>query len=152
VPTDLTRPAWAPPRDPATRRADVVRLLETERHLWLASAAGDQPHLIPVAYAFDGRDLVVLTRRTTRTVKNLERSGGRTRIAVGTTRDVVMIDAQASVGRPEDEPAELLARLPLDPERVPGAVVLRLTPRRIQAWRGFAEMKDRLVMVDGEWR
>lgn len=146
-------PPGPPPRDAAARKADVLRMLETERHLWLASASTGRPHLIPIAYAWDGTRLVVLTRRATRTVRNLRRTG-RARVAIGTTRDVVLIDAAVTLSEPAQagpELSELLARLPLDPARVPGAIVVHLAPQRIQTWRGLAEMAGRIVLDDGVW-
>ncbi|MCC2274779.1 pyridoxamine 5'-phosphate oxidase family protein [Streptomyces sp. ET3-23] len=142
-----------PPRPVAQRREDVLALLETERHLWLASADADRPHLVPFAYAWDGECLTILTRRTSRTVRNLQGSG-LARVALGTARDVVLVDAAPEFIEPEEadeRTSALFASLPMDPRRVPGVIGVRLRPRRILAWRSLSEMRDRVVMRDGHW-
>ncbi|MBO0866926.1 MAG: pyridoxamine 5'-phosphate oxidase family protein [Micromonosporaceae bacterium] len=146
-------PTLAPARDADQRRADVQAMLAQERHLWLATAGDRRPHLIPLAYAWDGAQLVLLTERDSRTVRNLRRSG-RARAALGSTRDVVLADATVSFSEPaqaDPQLAQLLDRLPLDPHRVPGAIVVHLRPYRMLAWRGPSEMDSRTVMADGRW-
>ncbi|MCO1580332.1 pyridoxamine 5'-phosphate oxidase family protein [Crossiella sp. SN42] len=140
----------APPRPPELRAADVRELLRTERHLWLATANGRGPHLVPLAFTWDGTHVYATTKRRNRSIGNLA-GDGRVRLAVGSTRDVVLLDATASVHPPGELPPECTAGLPLDPGRVPGAVVLRLTPHRIQAWRGLPEIPGRTVMAEGSW-
>jgi hypothetical protein len=152
--TDTRRPALDPPRSRAQRRDDVLRALSTERQLWIASASGDQAHLIPLAFAWDGTTIVMVTRRTSRTVTNLRKSG-RGRAAIGSPRDVVIVEGPVSFGEPAAAPEAiraLFATLPLNPERVPGTIGVYLTPRRILTWRGLAEMGDRAIMVDGRWQ
>jgi hypothetical protein len=147
-------PEPAPPRSTAGRRADVLRMLSTERHLWIASAEDSRAHLIPLAFAWDGAAITMVTRRSSRTVRNLRRAG-RARVALGSPRDVVIVDGPVSFSEPADaDPRlrEIFATLPLNPERVPGAIGVHLAPQRIMAWRGLAEMRDRTVMADGRWR
>lgn len=142
-----------PPRSVAQRREDVLALLQNERHLWLASADADRPHLVPFAYAWDGECMTILTRRTSRTVRNLQ-GGGLARVALGTARDVVLVDAKPEFiepGEADEKTSALFASLPMDPRRVPGVIGVRLTPQRILAWRSFSEMRDRVVMRDGRW-
>ncbi len=146
-------PRFDPPRSPQTRRADVERLLRTENHLWLATSGQDGPHLVPLAFGWDGTRLIMMTKPGNRTAANL-RADPRARASLGSTRDVVIVDGLVTIGDPADAPAEtkaLFARLPLNPERVPGVVALWLTPHRIQAWRHFGEMPGRTVMADGTW-
>jgi hypothetical protein len=129
-------------------------LLGTERHLWLASAAGSLAHLIPVAFAWDGAVITMVTRRGSRTARNL-RESGHARVALGSPRDVVIIEGTVSFSEPATAPPDVraaFASLPLNPERLPGAIGVHLTPLRILAWRGLAEIADRTIMADGHWR
>ncbi|GAA2273800.1 MULTISPECIES: pyridoxamine 5'-phosphate oxidase family protein [Kitasatospora] len=146
------RPGGANPRSRAQRRADTERLLADERHLWLASG-GPRPHLVPLAYVWDGGVITMVTRRATRTARNLL-ADGVVRAAFGSATDVVLVDGTVELTEPAEDPADVrarYARLPLDPARVPGAVGVRLTPRRILAWRSLAELEHRVIMDDGVW-
>jgi len=151
--TDAPAATAAPARSPRERRADVQHMLSTQRQLWLASAAGDQAHLIPLAFAWDGITITMVTSRLSRTARNL-RASGWARAAVGSPLDVVIIEGPVSFSEPSEASQEVLAifaTLPLNPQRVPGAIGVHLTPRRILAWRGPAEMTGRTVMRDGMW-
>jgi|HubBroStandDraft_4_1064222.scaffolds.fasta_scaffold16454_2 hypothetical protein len=142
-----------PPRSPCQRRDDVLHMLSTERHLWIASAADGRPHLIPLAFAWDGGTIIFLTREASRTVQNLRKSG-QARAALGSSRDVVIIEGPVTFSEPADASGGLravFAALPLDPDRVPGAVGVHLTPQRILAWRGLGEIGGRTIMAGGEW-
>ncbi|MYT32493.1 MULTISPECIES: pyridoxamine 5'-phosphate oxidase family protein [unclassified Streptomyces] len=146
------RPGLPAPRPIAQRRADTERLLAQERHLWLASK-GPRPHMVPLSYVFDGGVITMLTRRSGRTARNLA-ANGLVRAAFGAATDVVLIDGTVKLTDPADAPPEVRARharLPLDPDRVEDAVSVCLTPRRVQAWRNFGEMPDRVIMHDGVW-
>src|SRR5438045_9158743 len=82
-------------RSTAQRKADVVRALERNADIWLATAsASGQPHLIAVSSWWDGSRLVIATRQASPTARNL-RSNKRGRVALGTPEDVVMIDVTA---------------------------------------------------------
>ncbi len=143
------------PRDTAQRKVDVLEKLDREKDAWVASAgvAGDA-YLVPLSFHWDDRRLTFATLAHSLTVRNLRRAG-RTRVALGPTRDVVIIegplefvaaDAQADVA------TAFAARLLWDPRREPREYVFfRLTPRRIQAWREENELAGRDVMVDGAW-
>ena len=146
-------PPQVAPRDPAVRKQDVLALLATERHVWLSSASGDRPHLVPLAYVWDGVELTLATRAGTRTARNL-RASGWARAALGTTRDVVMLQGPVSFTDPATATEGELARfggLPIDPARVPGMLGLHLRPERIQAWRAMSEIPQRALMVEGRW-
>jgi hypothetical protein len=147
------RPGGKPPRDPARRIADVLQTLRTQRHLWLATAEGGHPHLVPLAYVWDGLQLLCVTKEGNRSVRNL-RASGTANVAIGTPHDVVLIEATVTVSDPGAASAELAAafdRLPLNPARVPGTILLHLRPERISAWRELSEMPGREVMRNGSW-
>jgi hypothetical protein len=137
-------------RDAERRIADVLRTLSTERHLWLATAADGAPHLVPLAYVWDGMELLCATKKANRSVRNLIASS-TARVAIGTARDVVLIDAAVTVAAPDGAVPEAFDSLPLNPARVPGVALLHLRPQRILAWRELSEMPDRVVMANGRW-
>jgi general stress protein 26 len=143
------------PRPTTQRVADTRRLLETEQDAWVASASADgAPHLVPLSYWWDGAALIVSTAATSVTAHNLAR-GEQVRLAVGPTRDVVMIVGTASVSPAADDPetADRMAeRLGWDPRDEEGEwVFARIIPERIQAWRESDEIAGRTVMRDGAW-
>jgi hypothetical protein len=146
------------PRTGEQRKADVLAKL-TARHtdVWVASAAESGPaHLVPLSLAWDGERVIVAVEPSAVTARNLE-TLGRARLALGATRDVVMIDAVLdSVVEAEQAPPELAeayaAQADWDP-RVAGVPfrLYFLRPRRIQAWREVDELAGRTIMRDGAW-
>jgi hypothetical protein len=87
-------------------------------------------------------------------VGNLTASGAA-RLAVGPTRDVVMIDAvlekAIDVGADDALGAAYVARADWDPRRSAGYVFFVLRPVRVQAWREANEITGRTLMRDGNW-
>src|SRR5829696_3864650 len=83
-----------PPRDRATRKADALAMLATPAvDVWVASASPTgTPHLVPVSLAWVDERAVIAVEGRSVTARNLT-SSGVARLAVGSTRDVVMIDA-----------------------------------------------------------
>lgn len=122
--------------------------------MWLSTGGDTGPHLIPVAFVGDGDAIVTATGEGSKTVRNLQETG-RARIAVGTTSDVVMVDATldglVSVAEVATDLADRFAAVSHDPRQMPGYVYIRLLPRRIQVWNGFHEFPGRTVMLEGEW-
>ncbi|MCC6628169.1 MAG: pyridoxamine 5'-phosphate oxidase family protein [Chloroflexi bacterium] len=146
----------AEPRDRAQRIADTLVLLTREIDCWVASAsaAGDA-HLVPLSFVWDGARLVLATALDTPTTRNLQRAGWA-RLALGSTRDVVLVDGAV----------EIIERTSIDPrlaDAFAGAaaweprhepndhVYLLLTPRRVLAWREANEIPGRTIMRDGRW-
>ena len=110
--------------------------------------------LLPLSFVWDGGRLTVSTPRASRTARNLIRAGVA-RVALGGTRDVVLIDGTLEViplgTEPELEEAHARAT-EFDPRTLADEYVyLRLTPQRIQAWREVNELEGRHVMRDGAW-
>ncbi|WP_210749841.1 hypothetical protein [Nocardia vermiculata] len=107
-----------------------------------------------MAFVEDGAAIVTATGANSKTVRNL-RGSGRARVAVGTTSDVVMVDATLdgliSVNEVVADLADRFAAVSHDPRQLPGYIYIRLRPRRIQVWNGFHEFAGRTVMLDGEW-
>jgi nitroimidazol reductase NimA-like FMN-containing flavoprotein (pyridoxamine 5'-phosphate oxidase superfamily) len=79
------------------RRDAALECLHAGSNLWLATASdGRGPHLIPVSFWWDGTRLTTATFENSRTLRNI-RDEPRVRVAIGSTSDVVMIDAAAAV-------------------------------------------------------
>ena len=137
------------------RLVDVRAKLETEVDLWVASAsATGSAYLIPLSFYWDGAKLTVATPKSSRTARNVRRAG-RMRVALGPTRDVVVLE-----GPIEELPADQDANLAEAHAQATGFdaregaeeyVFFCMTPDRIQAWRNPAELPERDVMLVGVW-
>lgn len=149
-----------PPRSAADRKQHVLHLLESEQDVWVATASpAGEPALVPLSFAWTGSVLVLATPDGSPTGRNLAGSGA-VRIALGGTRDVVMIDGRVRTFSSEQVPAEVAdpfaAKHTWDPRgdtSSSGAYAFfEVTPVRIQAWREENELKGRTLMRDGAWR
>ena len=145
--------AEEPVRDTATRVADSLARLESDHDLWIATANDDgAPWLVPLSFHWTGDALLLATLRRSPTYRNLV-AGGGVRIALGDTRDVVMIDGESDV--PDELPAPdadaTAAASGYDPRSEAEAGYVRVIPRRVQAWRNVAEIQGRTIMRAGAW-
>ena len=144
------------PRDPASRKSDMLAMLATKAiDVWVATASGSgTPHLVPLSLAWVNERVVIAVEESSITARSLIASG-EARLAVGPTRDVVMIDARlekmVDVGADEALGAAYAAQADWDPRRSTGYVFLVLRPVRIQAWRESNEIPGRTLMRDGRW-
>jgi hypothetical protein len=123
--------------------------------VWVATASSKgAPHLVPVSLAWVDERAVIAVEGRSMTARNLT-SSGVARLAVGSTRDVVMIDA--SLERVVDSDADgplgeaYVEQADWDPRLSTGYVFLVLRPVRLQAWREANEMTGRTLMRDGTW-
>lgn len=146
------------PRPPAVRKADVLAALSAPiRDVWVATAAADAPYLVPLTLAWVRDQIVLATSGKSRTAVNLA-AHGTARLALGTTRDVVMIDATLVGAFPVAEAPAWVAdgyadSADWDPRQGGGTnVYLLLRPDRIQAWREENEIADRTLMRNGTWQ
>ncbi len=145
-----------PARDALTRKADTLAMLATpEIDVWVATAsAAGGPHLVPVSLAWVDDHAVIAVAAGSVTAENLVASGSA-RLAVGPTRDVVMIDAELerTLDVAEDDVlgAAYASQADWDPRTSPGYLFLVLRPVRIQAWREANEIPGRTLMRDGTW-
>src|SRR3712207_5766519 len=143
-------------RDRETRKADTLAMLATPAiDVWVATAsAAGAPHLVPVSLAWVDERVVIAVEGSSATARNLTASG-TARLAVGPTRDVVVIDAvlEEAVDVVADEAlgAAYVAQADWDPRRSTGYVFLVLRPVRVQAWREANEIAGRTLMRDGTW-
>ncbi|MGZ4340252.1 MAG: pyridoxamine 5'-phosphate oxidase family protein [Gaiellaceae bacterium] len=137
------------------RKVDTLARLESDVDLWVASASADgDAYLVPLSYYWDGATLTVATPRASRTARNLIRAG-RTRVALGPTRDVVIVEGaveELAIGTDVDLEDAHARATGFDPRTLADEYVyLRITPQTIQAWREANELEGRVVMRDGVW-
>lgn len=142
-------------RDTATRKRDVIAVLEKQGHYWLATAEiGGRPHVIGVSGWWDGDQVVVTTLGTSRTARNMAMNPQIT-LAHGDPADAVVIEAQVIDSSPVEDSVELAggfqAAMGWDPREMAGWVFYRLRPTRIQAFQGYDEIEDRDVMLRSRW-
>jgi len=144
------------PRDLATRKADaLVQLATPTIDVWVATAsAAGEAHLVPVSLLWERERAVIAIASSSRTAENLHASG-EARLAVGPTRDVVMMDAvlEHVVDVEADDAlwAAYVAQADWDPREGSGYVFAVLRPLRVQAWREANEMMGRTLMREGTW-
>lgn len=142
------------PRKHSERIAAARERLHEEFQLWLSTSGAKGPHLIPLAFVDDGNGILIATGEHSVTTRNLK-ANRRARFAVGTTTDVLMVDAVLgrviSVEEIEPSLADRYAAVSHDPRTFPGYSYLRLLPQRVQVWNGFHEFAGRTVMLNGEW-
>jgi hypothetical protein len=150
----------SPPRSPERRKADTLaKLAAVEADVWVASASTDDvdagPYLVPLSLSWLDERIVVALHGTSRTARNIS-TGGVARLALGATRDVVMIDVTLDrslpVGADDGLDRRYATQAGWDPRDAGGGyVLLVLRPNRIQAWREENELADRTLMHDGHW-
>jgi hypothetical protein len=151
-----TGPGASGPRDLPQRKADTLAKLGTPAiDVWVASASGSDPYLVPLSLAWLDDRVVLAVDATSRTARNVIARGGA-RLALGPTRDVVMIDAILERVVPTAEAGPLAegyaGQADWDPRDAGGGYVyLLLRPDRIQAWRESNELAGRTLMRNGTW-
>ncbi len=150
----MTRPE---PRPAATRKADVLaKLTAPVVDAWVATASAAEPYLVPLTLAWLRDRIVLATDAKSRTGANLTASGVA-RIALGATRDVVLIDAVLEETFPVAQAPAWVADgyatgTDWDPRTAGGSYLyLVLRPDRVQAWREENEIAGRTLMRDGAW-
>ena len=140
------------------RKADTLAKLTAENlDGWVSSAPSTgRAHLVPLSMHWTGDRLVIAVERASVTGRNILETRVA-RIALGATRDVVMIDVELDSAYPVAElPEEIgegyAAQSDWDPRTVGGDYVyLVLRPTRVQAWREVNELSARALMRDGAW-
>lgn len=143
-------------RDRESRKADTLAMLTTPAiDTWVATAsAAEVPHLVPVSLAWVDERIVIAVEASSVTARNLATSG-TARLAVGPTRDVVMVDAlrekTVDVAADDELGEAYVAQADWDPRGDTGYVFLVLRPVRVQAWREANEIAGRTLMRDGRW-
>lgn len=142
-------------RTSVARVADVIARLERDANVWIATAAGGVPHLVPLSLAWDGARILLATPSGSPTVRNAVGSGSA-RLALDSTDDVVIIDGTVEV-RPfreagGDVVAHYVGRVGWDPSDEPGEwSLLIVSPRTVRAWNSVDEIEGRTIMSEGAW-
>jgi hypothetical protein len=142
-------------RTTAERTADTRARLEGDADVWVATADHGHAHLVPLSLAWDGTSVILATPATTPTARNASATG-EARLALGSTRDVTIMDTVTRVvpcSAAEASIAECYAaRTGWDPRHEDEEFVyLVATPRTVHAWRSLAEINGRTIMRGGEW-
>jgi general stress protein 26 len=145
-------------RSSTERKADALAKLDAvEANVWVASASPTGAvHLVPMTHTWNGTQVVLATEPTSRTVANVT-ANPLVRLALGETRDVVMIDAVLVRAVPTSEAPATLAgeyatQAGWDPRTDSSEYVyLLLGPERIQVWREAEDLVGRTVMRRGSW-
>ncbi|WP_141580599.1 pyridoxamine 5'-phosphate oxidase family protein [Actinomadura sp. WMMA1423] len=146
----------APPRSRAERRRDTEHRLAHDVDVWVASASPDgAPYLVPLSFDWDGEALLLATPADSPTGGNLAATR-TTRLGLGLTRDVVMIEGPVEVlhmdALPKHQGDRFAERTGFDPRGLTTSYRwFRITPQRIQAWREENELSGRDLMRDGRW-
>ena len=144
-------------RSPEERKADAqAKLAAVEANVWIASASPTGAvHLVPVTHTWNGSQVVVATGSGSRTVANV-RANPQARLALGESRDVVMIDAVlVEAVSTSEAPAAMAegyaAQAGWDPRTEVDNLYLVFGPQRIQVWREGEDPAGRSVMRNGAW-
>lgn len=129
---------------------------ESDLDVWVATSSPDgRPCMVPLSFVHVDGVLLMSTRRTTPTARNL-RDGGRAVLGIGHTRDVVHIEADVEPVGPEGpteaEGRAFAAKTGWDPRGREDYVFLRFRPVTLRAWREEHELPGRVLMRDGRWR
>ncbi len=143
-------------RPAAQRKSDAIEKLGKDQDVWVATADDRGiAHLVPLSLCWHDGMVIVAVEARSRTARNASASG-QARLALGPTRDVVMINAKASVIPRQDAGPAIVGAYRERTGWEPGSdggdwVYVLLTPTRIQAWRDVDEIAGRTVMSDGAW-
>ncbi len=143
-------------RDHETRKADAVAMLSTQgADVWVATASdAGVPYLVPVSLAWVNDRVVIAVEGSSRTAGNLAASG-KARLAVGPTRDVVMIDAvleASSTSRPRRRSGRPTSRKPTGiPGRTRATCSWCCDPSGYRRGVRRTRSRDARLMRDGEW-
>ena len=146
-----------PPRTPSQRKKDALNRLEHDIDAWVATAdrGSGTPYLVPLSFLWDGTTLLIATPSTSPTSRNLHATG-KVRLAIGPTRDLVLIEGTADALRTSeisDEVGDAFAiKTGFDPRKLTTSYqYFRIHPVRLQSWREDNELKDRELMRAGRW-
>lgn len=145
-----------PARSREQRKQDVLDRLAEDQDIWVATASAEgEPCLVPLSFVWDRETLLMCTRRTNPTARNLT-PAGEVRVTLGHTRDVVHIEGTAEPVEgtdlaPESADAFTTKLNGWDPRARKSWIYLRITPRAVKAWREENELAERELMRDGNW-
>ncbi|WP_327246402.1 pyridoxamine 5'-phosphate oxidase family protein [Streptomyces sp. NBC_01320] len=144
-----------PARSREQRKQDVLDRFEKDEDAWVATSSTDGvPTLVPLSFVWDDGTLLMATRRTNPTARNVT-PAGQARISLGHTRDVVLVEAAVEVVEGAELSVEsgdaFATKLNWDPRGRTSWVYLRFTPFAVRAWREENELAERELMSEGTW-
>lgn len=144
-------------RAPKQRKSDALNRLENDIDAWVATADRESgtPYLVPLSFLWDGTTFLIATPSSSPTSRNLLATG-RVRLAIGPTRDLVLIEgttrALAATEIPDEVGDAFAAKTGFDPRALTTSYIyFRIHPQRLQAWREDNELRDRDLMHGGVW-
>jgi PPOX class probable F420-dependent enzyme len=131
--------------------ARIDRMLRTEPVLWLSTVRPDGgPHLIPIWFSWDGREIIIASKPGAQKVRNL-RANPVAMLALGEAEDdfdvglieghAELLDEPAAASLPADHLAKYrgeMARLGLGADEFLATYsqVIRIRPTRFLPWHG----------------
>ena len=132
---------------------DTRQRLEHDVDAWVATTSPDSPWLIPLSFLWHEDRLLFATNANSPTAVNIGLVR-RVRVALGTVRDVVIIDGDAELA-----PSATLSSAEVEAYttkhnsdmRTWADTVIHVDPRRVQAWREENEIAGRTIMRIGVW-
>ncbi|WP_432935593.1 pyridoxamine 5'-phosphate oxidase family protein [Kribbella sp. CA-253562] len=142
-----------PARPLAIRVKDALDRLASDVDAWVSTASPDgTPYLVPLSFLWTGGTLILSTASKNPTSLNL-RSNPQLHLAIGHTRDVVLITGTAAAFTPTEEQADTFAeKTGFDPRTIKASYpYFEVTPIRIQSWREANELENRDLMLNGQW-
>ena len=144
-------------RTTSARIVDTLEVLARNGDGWLATASPEGgPHHIAVSACWTDGAVLLATRSDSLTARNLTATGSA-RLALGVPADAVLLDVTVTERRPSGATsgelgATFTGAMGWDPADEPGAWdYFVLSPRRVQAYRGYGERPGATVMRDGRW-
>lgn len=144
-------------RTTSARIVDTLEVLARNGDGWLATASPNGgAHLIAVSACWTGGAVLLATRSDSLTARNLTATGSA-RLALGVPADAVLLDVAVTERRPAGTTsgelgATFTGAMGWDPADEPGAWdYFVLSPRRVQAYRGYGERPGATIMRDGRW-
>jgi hypothetical protein len=140
------------PRSRGQRLDDTRDRLSHDVDAWFATAGTDGPHLVPLSFLWHDEAMLIATDDASPTARNLHDSG-QVRVAVGPTRDVVLVEAEATaLDGVDDVTGDAFAEhTGFDPRQLDNYTFYRVVPRELRAWREVTELEHRLLMREGRW-
>ncbi|MEV6286426.1 pyridoxamine 5'-phosphate oxidase family protein [Kribbella sp. NPDC051770] len=142
-----------PARPLAIRTKDALERLASEVDAWVSTASADgTPYLVPLSFLWTGTTLILSTASKNPTSLNLQ-ANPQLHLAIGGTRDVVLVTGTAERFTPTQEQGDAFAeKSGFDPRALKATYpFFEVTPVRIQSWREANELEGRDLMLDGRW-
>lgn len=147
-----------PPRALKQRVQDSLERFEQDVDAWVATASADDdvPYLVPLSFLWIDGTILLATAASAPAGRNLLTTG-KVRLGIGQTRDVVLVEGLTEAipaAELDDVTGDAFAvKTGFDPRTLSTPYFyFRVRPQRVLAWREENELRDRVIMRDGQWR